>query len=308
MLTESFLTYIRCELNLSAHTVLSYSRDISEFGRFITGDNPDNIFDPLTVTASDIRLWVAALTRRGLTRRTIRKKLSALSSLFRYLTRIGRMSANPVADIARARLPKTLPVFVRQEEMAEIIDDAPAADDAPAPFEEVRNALIVLMLYSTGMRRAELIGLRDADVDPDKGELKVLGKRNKERIIPFGDELANGIRRYREARRRATGMSSEESFFTRPDGRPLYPMLVERVVRDALQGHTNASRLSPHTLRHSFATDMLNNGADLRAVQELLGHASLATTQIYTHITYRELQQNYQQAHPRAHNHKQKGG
>ena len=200
MLTESFLTYIRCELNLSAHTVSSYSRDISEFGRFITGDNPDNIFDPLTVTASDIRLWVAALTRRGLTRRTIRKKLSALSSLFRYLTRIGRMSANPVADIARARLPKTLPVFVRQEEMAEIIDDAPvAAADVPAPFEEVRNALIVLMLYSTGMRRAELIGLRDADVDPDKGELKVLGKRNKERIIPFGDELADGIRRYRDA-------------------------------------------------------------------------------------------------------------
>lgn len=308
MLTESFLTYIRCELNLSAHTVSSYSRDIREFSRFITGDNPDNSFDPVTVTASDIRLWVAALTRRGITRRTIRKKLSALSALFRYLARIGRMTSNPVADIAPARLPKTLPVFVRQDEMAEIIDVDMSPDREAAGFEQTRNALIVLMLYSTGMRRAELIGLLDVNVDPDKGELKVLGKRNKERIIPFGDELADGIRRYREARRRTVGTTPTECFFTRPDGSPLYPMLVERVVRGALEGHTNASRLSPHTLRHSFATDMLNNGADLRAVQELLGHASLATTQVYTHITYRELQQNYQQAHPRAHNHKQKGG
>ncbi len=300
MLTESFLTYIRCELNLSAHTVSSYSRDISEFGRFITGDNPDNIFDPLTVTASDIRLWVAALTRRGLTRRTIRKKLSALSSLFRYLTRIGRMSANPVADIARARLPKTLPVFVRQEEMAEIIDDAPAADDAPAPFEEVRNALIVLMLYSTGMRRAELIGLRDADVDPDKGELKVLGKRNKERIIPFGTELAQAVESYRQLRDASADPSPEGMLFVLPDGKPLYPVLVRRLVKNALTGHTHATRMSPHTLRHSFASDMLNNGADLRSVQQLLGHESLETTQVYTHITYRELKQNYQLAHPRA--------
>jgi integrase/recombinase XerC len=150
------------------------------------------------------------------------------------------------------------------------------------------------------MRRAELISLRDANVDTTRSELKVLGKRNKERIIPFGKELADAITLYRDVRRQQTGITHPEAFFIRPGGDPLYPMLVERIVKQALTGHTLASRLSPHTLRHSFASDMLNNGADLTSVQQLLGHKSLATTQVYTHITYRELQQNYQLAHPRA--------
>ena len=149
------------------------------------------------------------------------------------------------------------------------------------------------------MRRAELIGLADSAVDTSRGELKVVGKRNKERIIPFGSELREAVESYRRVRDAVTG-GPTESFFVRPDGSPLYPMLVERVVRKALQGRAHASRLSPHVLRHSFASDMLNNGADLVAVQQLLGHESLATTQVYTHITYRDLKQNYQLAHPRA--------
>lgn len=308
MLTESFLTYIRCELNLSAHTVSSYAREIEKFSEFITGGNRRNRFDPLTVSPSDIRLWTASLARDGVSRVTIRKKLSALSSFYRYLLLVGAVKSNPVAEISPAKVPRQLPVFVRPDEMAEVIDGVPGMPRARAAgFDEARNRLIVLMLYSTGMRRGELIGMRDVDVDAEKGELKVLGKRNKERIIPFGDELAEAVREYRRVRRMATGEQSTEMFFTRADGRPLYPMLVDRVVKAALTGHTNASRLSPHTLRHSFASDMLNNGADLRAVQELLGHASLATTQIYTHITYRELKQNYQLAHPRA-NTNNKGG
>ena len=156
------------------------------------------------------------------------------------------------------------------------------------------------MLYSTGMRRAEIIGLADTAVDSIRHELKVLGKRNKERIIPFGKELADAIDAYRATRRRETGIDRPDTFFIRADGSPLYPMLVERIVKEALTGHTHATRLSPHTLRHSFATDMLNNGADLSGLQKLLGHASLETTQVYTHITYRELKQNYKLAHPRA--------
>ncbi|MDE5633400.1 MAG: tyrosine-type recombinase/integrase, partial [Muribaculaceae bacterium] len=138
-------------------------------------------------------------------------------------------------------------------------------------------------------------------VDTARNELKVLGKRNKERIIPFGEELRQAIESYRQARSRCLGSQTPpEEFFVRPDGAPLYPMLVQRVVKEALTGHSNASRLSPHTLRHSFATDMLNNGAELTAVQQLMGHASLATTQMYTHITFRELLKNYRLAHPRA--------
>ena len=307
MLTDLFLTYIRCELNLSAHTVSSYAREIAKFSEFITGGNPANRFDPLSVTASDIRLWSASLTKNGISRATIRKKLSALSSFYRYLIYIGKATANPVDEVSPAKLPKRLPVFVRPEEMAAVIDGEPGVPRAAGGFEETRNRLIVLMLYTTGMRRGELIGLLDADVDAERGELKVLGKRNKERIVPFGDELADAVREYRRVRTLATGLKATEMFFTRPDGSALYPMLVERVVKAALTGHTSASRLSPHTLRHSFASDMLNNGADLKAVQELLGHASLATTQIYTHITYRDLKHNYQLAHPRA-NTNNKGG
>ncbi len=156
------------------------------------------------------------------------------------------------------------------------------------------------MIYSTGLRCSEIQGLMDKDVDTARGELKVLGKRNKERIIPFGKELSDMITTYRKLRDGTVGSTCQNEFFVRESGEPLYRKLIYNVVHKALAGNTVASRQSPHVLRHSFATDMLNNGADLYAVQQLLGHQSLATTQVYTHITYRELKQNYQQAHPRA--------
>ncbi|MCM1072096.1 MAG: tyrosine-type recombinase/integrase [[Clostridium] fimetarium] len=224
--------------------------------------------------------------------------LTALSSFYTYLSRQGLAKSNPASEVPLAKFAKELPVYVRQKEMEEVLEEKPFTDGG---FETTRDHLIVLMFYSTGMRRAELIGLRDADVDTSKGELKVLGKRNKERVIPFGEELREAIERYREARARYTGQPFTEMFFVRcEEGLPIYPSLVERVVKRELTGHSRASRLSPHTLRHSFATDMLNNGADLSAVQQLLGHQSLATTQVYTHITYRDLKQNYELAHPRA--------
>ena len=169
--------------------------------------------------------------------------------------------------------------------MEEIIDYSNAVSQRIGAFAQVRDSLIILMLYTTGIRRAELISLLDADVDLSSSE------------------LAEAINHYRAIRARDTGHTRPETFFIRPNGEPLYPMLVERIVKQALTGHTAASRLSPHTLRHSFASDMLNNGADLTSVQQLLGHESLATTQVYTHITYRELKQNYQLAHPRAQKH-----
>ncbi len=298
---DTFISYLRYEQGRSELTTGVYSRELKAFAGFITGDNPANRFDPLSVTTDDVRLWIDHLSRQGISRRTVRKKLSAVSSFYRFLIHRREATFNPVDDIAPARLEKKLPVYVRQDEMQEVIESLPAEAAPHSAFEKQRNALIVLMLYSTGMRRAELISLKDAAVDTARSELKVLGKRNKERIIPFGEELRQAIETYRRARSRCLGSQTPpEDFFVRPDGTPLYPMLVQRVVKEALTGHSNAARLSPHTLRHSFATDMLNNGAELTAVQQLMGHASLATTQMYTHITFRELLKNYRLAHPRA--------
>lgn len=326
MLINSFLTYLRCELNYSAHTVSSYSIDLRQFAEFITGGKPDE-FDPLTVTSADIRSWTLQLADSRVTHRSIRRKVSALSSLYHYLMRHHGAKDNPTLQVPMAKIHPELPVRVRQSEMEEILGppsaltsspfhtsaagtdraegDSPRSAATEAPdggddFTTLRNHLIVLMFYSTGMRRAELISLRDVAVDLSRRELKVLGKRNKERIIPFGPELAEAIAHYRRVRTATIGTPHPETFFTRPDGQPLYPQLVYRVVTAALEGHTLATRTSPHTLRHSFATDMLNNGADLVGVQQLLGHSSLETTQVYTHITYRELKQNYKLAHPRA--------
>lgn len=313
MLTQSFLTYIRCELSLSVHTVLSYSVDLRQFREFVTGHPqpklppdagiapPDDGFDPLTVTPSDIRQWLTTLAEQGLGHRSLRRKLTALSSFYAYLMRQGLVTANPARDVEMAKTSKPLPVNLRPAEVNTIIDSEEEAAAELGGFIRARDSLILLMLYTTGMRRAELIGLTDAAVDCGRGELKVLGKRNKERIIPFGEELRREMESYRRLRDRVAGGPTGR-FFIRPDGSPLYPMLVERIVKRLLMGRAHAGRLSPHVLRHTFASDMLNNGADLVAVQQLLGHESLATTQVYTHITYRELKQNYKLAHPRAGN------
>ena len=296
MLISAFLTYIRCELALSVHTVLSYKVDLEQWRDYATNGHPED-FRPMDMTASDLRTWLAHMSRCGISARSIRRKTQSLRSFYRYLMLRHGLKSNPAMEIILAKMPKKLPDFIRERETANVFDSFD--ENGGGSFEEVRNRLILLMFYSTGMRVAELIGLMDADVDIVRSELKVLGKRNKERVIPFGKELKESITRYRELRDATVG-GVTESFFVRNSGKPLYYMLVNRVVHKALDGNVHSGRRSPHVLRHSFASDMLNNGADLVAVQKLLGHASLATTQLYTHITYRELKQNYQLAHPRA--------
>lgn len=294
---KSFLEYTRCELNLSACTVLAYENDLKAWAEFSTNGNPDQL-QPFDVTTADLRTWVAHLSASGLSKLTIRRKVSALRSFYKYLCARCGATANPAAELKTARPPKDLPVYVRPDELNSVIDSGLNASD----FEEVGHQLIVSMFYSTGMRCSELITLKDSDVNLGRGELKVLGKRNKERIIPFGSELSEMIEKYRMLR--PSGLGPDGEFFTRADGRALYRKAVYNVVHSALGG-VHARRRSPHVLRHSFATDMLNNGADLNSVSKLLGHASLATTQIYTHVTLRDLQNNYQLAHPRA---QRKGG
>ena len=288
-----FLSYLQAELNYSPLTVDAYGRDLRQFRDHLTSE-PD-AFDPALVTQSDIRSWIAVSASRGCSRRTLRRKIQSLRSFFKYLNLIEAASDNPAAEVALPKPPENLPTVVREEEINNLLDDEFDSTD----FIETRNHLILLTLYSTGLRRAEIISLRDIDIDTRRRELKVLGKRNKERVIPFGDELALAIDEFR-ALRDECGIGEAERLFTRPSGDPLYPRIVNEVVKSQLKGRVHASKLSPHALRHTFATDMLNNGADLNAVQQLLGHNSLTTTQIYTHISYRELKQNYQLAHPRA--------
>lgn len=299
MLITRFTEHLRSELGLSPLTVASYTRIVGEWRDFTTA--PDGQFNPTDADTNLVRAWAASLTRKGLSVRTVRWKLSALSAFYTYLMKRHGAPSNPVEGIRTARGPRNLPSFIPADETQHALDAEDALTDTDS-LTEVRSTLIVEMLYETGMRAAEIVSLRDDAVDTATGQMRVLGKRSKERIIPFGPRLATLIERYR-ALRDAAGASSSgpgAPFFVRNDGQAIYYAMVNRAVHAALDGRVRSARRSPHVLRHSFATDMLNNGADLRAVQNLLGHASLQTTQIYTHVSYSDLLNNYELAHPRA--------
>lgn len=290
MLVESFLRYIRYEKNLSTHTVLSYKNDLFQFKTFLENLEPG--CELQQVVPEQVREWIASLSEAGLSARSISRKVSALRAFYRYLVAQSVVAGSPVKELRVPKVRKAIPVYLRSDTMDELIDDVAYGDD----FEGVRNKLIVEMFCNTGIRRAELIGLKDADVRED--EIKVTGKRNKERLVPYGPELAGQIAAYRKVRREI-GQAGSEYFFIRKDGEPLYPQLVYRIVKQALSQVCTFNKKSPHVLRHTFASVMLNDGAGLNSVKELLGHHSLASTEIYTHITFEELKQSYNQAFPK---------
>ena len=282
MLIESFLRYIRYEKNLSTHTVLSYKGDLFQFKEFLENNYPESEIQ--TVSPDQVREWVAWLSESGVSSRSICRKVSSLRALYGYMVRQAIIGESPVKNIALPKVRKKIPIYLRQDSMNELLDDAQYGDG----FEGIRNKLVVAMFCNTGMRRAELIGLKDTDVRED--EIKVTGKRNKQRLIPYGEELSRMI-----AERYVACMY----FFVRKDGSPLYPQLVYRLVNRALSQVCTLDKKSPHVLRHTFASVMLNNGAGLNSVKELLGHHSLASTEVYTHITFEELKQSYNQAFPK---------
>lgn len=302
MLYESFYTYLRCEAVKSPHTVAAYRGDIELFRSYLREHNALAADDPARITSQDIRLWLSDLKRSGSAATTVVRHLRSLRRLFNFLTRFHGLTNDPTALILAPKLPKELPNYLLESETDRMLDSFLVPDANHEDFRAIRDSLIITMFYHTGIRVGELLSLTDGRVDLRNGELKVLGKRNKERIVPFGPELAEMIRDYIGVRDAIMGVCNpDDPFFIRESGEPLYYELVRRVVRSTLDAQgVRSTKRSPHVLRHSFATDMLNNGADLTAVQKLLGHESLATTQKYTHLTYRELQQNYQRAHPRA--------
>jgi len=290
---DRFLQYLRHERNLSWRTVDLYRRDLEQWEDFMTTAAVGTV-DWRTVTSGDIRTWLMERAAQGDQPATLRHKIQALRAMYRYLLQRGEVSANPATQVELAKLSKPLPKFVREKTVDEVLD----ADIDTTDFVQVRDRLIVMLFYETGIRLSELIGLQDAAVDTVKGELKVRGKRDKDRIVPFGNELAQWVQLYRGLR--STLRPACTNLLVSVKGKPLYPSLVYHVVHDSLAAAGGTGKLSPHVLRHTFATVLLNNGAELNNVKELLGHESLAATQVYTHVTLSELQHNYELAHPRA--------
>ena len=294
MWKEKFIQYLRHEKNYSSHTEISYLNDLTHFEEFIHAECGDT--DMKEIDSDMIRIWISRLMEAGMKPRTVNRKLSSLKSFFRYLKKNGIIAQNPAERVSGPKTTKRLPAFVNYEDMNEVIDDSLAyADD----FAGHRDRFLIELLYLTGMRRAELIALKDSDVDFSSNTLRVTGKRNKQRLIPFSDDTKEKLQQYIKKRDQEITNKSA-SLFVKENGAPLYPKLVYRIVHHHLNSISTLSKKSPHVLRHSFATGMLNNGAEINAVKELLGHASLASTEIYTHVTFEELKKAYQHAHPRA--------
>lgn len=293
MLTDSFLDYLRYERNYSEKTVFAYGRDIAQLQEFAQGGEEE--FNPVSINPDLIREWIVSLMDKGYTSTSVNRKLSSLRSFYKYLLKQGVVDVDPLRKIAGPKKKKPLPSFLKEGDMNKLLDEV----DFGEGFRGCRDHLIIEMFYATGMRLSELIGLDDRDVDYSASLLKVTGKRNKQRLIPFGDELKEAMLQYVNVRNEAV-LERSEAFFVRENGERLYKSLVYDVVKRNLSKVVTLKKRSPHVLRHTFATTMLNNEAELGAVKELLGHSSLATTEIYTHTTFEELKKVYKQAHPRA--------
>ena len=293
MWIDSFLEYLRLERNYSEKTVVSYGIDLREFEGYFK--KADAEIDFTTVDADVVRNWVIHLMDEGRAATSVNRKLSTLRSFYRFLLKKKAMTVNPMTKVVGPKKKKPLPSFVREKDMDRLLDDLTFGEG----YERCRDRMILEMFYATGMRLSELIGLDDVDVDFSAKLIKVTGKRNKQRLIPFANELEHDLRVYIKVRDEALPNGSD-AFFVRKDGKRMYPMQVYRLVKRNLSKVVTLKKRSPHVLRHTFATAMLNDCAELRAVKELLGHESLTTTEVYTHTTFEELKKVYELAHPRA--------
>jgi len=293
MVQGNFIDYIRHEKRYSQHTIQAYQKDLSQFTSFL--DEQYNIDDVTKVGHEHIRSWLVQLMEGGLSTRSVLRKLSTLKSFFKYLVRNNKIDLNPTLVVIPPKTPTRNPEFVDEDNMKKLFEGISFAED----FSGYRDLLILEVFYGTGIRLSELIELKEDDISFDNRTIKVLGKRNKERLIPFTIKMEGQLSEYLQFKRK-TGMEGEGLLFITDQGKKLYPRLVYRIVNKYLSQVTTLTKKSPHILRHTFATHMLNRGADLNAVKEFLGHANLAATQVYTHNTVEKLKKIYQQAHPRA--------
>lgn len=290
-----FLQYLSYERNYSRQTIRSYREDLQLFERFLKTLDEEIIWE--SVDASIIRQWVLSMMNAGEKNSTVNRRLSALRAFYRYYLREGKTDVNPANNVTGPKRVKVLPYFIKEKDMDRLLDNDIYFPDG---WMGMRDRLIIQTFYMTGMRRGELVGLNDADVRTEEGIIKVYGKGKKERLIPIGEEEAKAIIAYKTMRNAQVPEKKDDAFFVSRQGKRLSAAGVLRVVEKYLSLVSTAKKRSPHVLRHTFATSLLNHHADLRSVQELLGHARLATTEIYTHVSFEELKKIYNEAHPRA--------
>ncbi|MCW3081405.1 tyrosine-type recombinase/integrase [Segetibacter sp.] len=291
---KPFIQYLQFEKRYSQHTIVSYQTDLDQFFAFLASqyDSPSLS----AITPGFVRSWLAEMRNDDMTPKSLNRKISSLKSFFKYQIKVGEVKQSPMTTIVSPKVGKRLPSFVSENDMNTLQQYV----EFPDTWKGQTDKLLLNLFYATGMRLSELIGLKESQLDVANGQVKVLGKGNKERIIPVSKVLANQLASYINNKKQSSSNLSFPNLFVNEKGKPLYPKYVYNVVKANLSLVTTLQKKSPHVLRHTFATHLTNNGADLNAVKELLGHSSLAATQIYTHNTIEKLKDVYKKAHPKA--------
>ena len=289
MLQNKFIKYLSSEKRFSEHTIKSYATDLKQFTSFLSSEF--QIIDEINeISFQIIRTWIASLLEKGINPRSVNRKISTLKTYFKFLIREGELIENPMIKVVAPKSKKRLPIFIEEDQIKSLLNEV----QFESGFIGQRNKLIIELFYVTGVRLSELINIKISDVDFSNQSIKVLGKRKKERIIPLSSSMINSLDNF------IKNNHKNHFLFTNLDGVKLYTKLVYRVVNKYIAKISSVNKKSPHILRHTFATHMLNNGADINAIKELLGHANLSATQVYTHNTIEKLKTVYKQAHPRA--------
>ena len=291
---SDFLDHLRFQKRYSPHTLLSYDNDLSGFSEYMHTEFPG--LDITGVKTTYIRSWLAEMKEAGISSRTLNRKISSLRSFFKYLLKKETVLLNPVTAVISPKMPKRLPQFVEEADIGKLFSEI----IFPEGFKGFTDLLILKLLYSTGIRKSELLGIQEHHIDRSNSTIKVLGKGNKERIIPVSPALMNDLMIYMTEKKKLPGNNETGHLIVTEKGTRPGPKLVYNIVKKYLEQVTTAEKKSPHILRHSFATHLMNRGADLNAVKELLGHSSLAATQVYTHNSIEKLKDVYRKAHPKA--------
>ncbi len=295
MVTTNFINHLKFEKRYSPHTITAYTKDLDQFDSFLRSEY--EVLNANEISYQMVRSWIVGLIEQDISARSVNRKLSTLKSYFKYLVREELIKENPMPKVQPPKTSKKLPVFVDRESMETLFSEDIFSND----FDGTRDRLILEMFYMTGIRLSELINLKNSDIDFYQQNIKVLGKRNKERIIPISAELIDSIKKYIEIKDKNVEVPEQNDYFyVTIRGKKLYEKLAYHIVNLYLGKVSTLQKKSPHVLRHTFATHMLNNGADLNAIKEILGHSNLAATQVYTHNTIEKLKNIYKQAHPRA--------